>query len=242
MHKIKSPHHIAVIMDGNGRWATQRKLMRMAGHVKGAKAVRRLVENCIKHDIKILTIFAFSRENWRRPKDEVSHLMNLFLSTLSKQMARLHKNNVNISFIGDRSKFSIKLNDQMDRAEKITVNNTGLKLVVAVNYSGHWDITQAMKKVAEKISNDEISLEDIDEELISNHSCLAHLPNPDLLIRTGGEHRISNFLLWQLASSEIYFTDVLWPDFDDVKFSDACSWYGLQKNNFEATEGFGYSF
>ena len=191
------------------------------GHKEGVKTVRTIVEYCVKEEIEVLSLFAFSSENWRRPKKEVNMLMELFLGTLQKQVDKLDKNNIKLRIIGEKLAFSERLQNQITLAEKQTENNTGLTLVIAANYGGHWDITQAFKKITEKIATGELKAKDISEELISQHIATADLPDPDLFIRTGGEQRISNFLLWQLAYTEVFFTNALWPDFDQALLSEA---------------------
>ena len=208
------PRHIAIIMDGNGRWAKQRNLPRPMGHREGVKAVRRVVEACRQRGIEALTLFAFSSENWRRPKTEVSLLMDLFVRTIKKEIDALHGNDVRMRFIGNRSAFDPKLRALMDDAEQRTAGNQGLSLVIAVNYGGRWDITDAARRMAAKAVAGEITVDDIDSDSLGGMLSMADLPEPDLFIRTGGEQRISNFLLWQLAYTELYFTDLLWPDFD----------------------------
>ncbi len=208
------PRHIAIIMDGNGRWAKQRNLPRPMGHREGVKAVRRVVEACRQRGIEALTLFAFSSENWRRPKTEVSLLMDLFVRTIKKEIDALHGNDVRMRFIGNRSAFDPKLRALMDDAEQRTAGNQGLSLVIAVNYGGRWDIADAARRMAAKAMAGEITVDDIDSDSLGGMLSMADLPEPDLFIRTGGEQRISNFLLWQLAYTELYFTDLLWPDFD----------------------------
>jgi len=224
------PRHVAIIMDGNGRWARRRMLPRYMGHREGVKAVRRAVEYCRKHDIEVLTLFAFSSENWRRPESEVGLLMELFVRTLRKEVARLHKNGVRMRFIGDRSAFDKKLQSLMDSAEEQTAGNTGMTLAIAVNYGGRWDIAEAARRLAVRVARGELEAEAIDSELLGQELSITDLPEPDLFIRTGGEQRISNFLLWQLAYTELYFTDLLWPDFNAAAFDEAlCSFAGRQR-------------
>lgn len=232
---INLPKHIAIIMDGNGRWAKNRHLPRIAGHKSGLEAVRRTVEYCAKNNIEVLTLFAFSSENWRRPQKEVRLLMDLFLSALQHEVKKLHENNVRLRIIGERSVFSQKLQNHMLRAEELTQGNTGLCLVIAVNYGGRWEIVQAAKTLAEKYKNDQISLDDINENVLGSHMSLAALPEPDLFIRTGGEERVSNFLLWHLAYTELYFTQVLWPDFDESVFQDALESFSRRQRRFGQT-------
>jgi len=205
-------------------------LPRYMGHREGVKAVRRAVEYCRKHDIEVLTLFAFSSENWRRPESEVGLLMELFVRTLRKEVARLHKNGVRMRFIGDRSAFDKKLQSLMDSAEEQTAGNTGMTLAIAVNYGGRWDIAEAARRLAVRVARGELEAEAIDSELLGQELSITDLPEPDLFIRTGGEQRISNFLLWQLAYTELYFTDLLWPDFNAAAFDEAlCSFAGRQR-------------
>ncbi len=231
----KKPRHIAIIMDGNGRWAVARRLPRALGHQAGVKAVRKIVEYCAKENIEVLTLFAFSSENWRRPKDEVSLLMKLFLTTLQSEINRLDRNNVRVHFIGDRSAFPEKLQQKIVEGENKTRQNNGLNLVIAANYGGHWDIQQAMKSVAESVLSGEMQVSDISEEVIRSRLSIPSLPDPDLFIRTGGEKRISNFLLWQLAYTEFYFTDELWPDFSQTSLKNAIEDFATRQRRFGHT-------
>ena len=208
------PRHIAIIMDGNGRWARARLLPRYVGHREGVKSVRRAVEACLKKNIKVLTLFAFSSENWRRPGEEVSLIMDLFVHALKKEVVALNRNGVRLRFIGDRTAFSDNLRALIAAAEEETCGNSDLDLVIAANYGGQWDITP---------------------EVLAAEVCLSDLPPPDLFIRTGGEQRISNFLLWQLAYTELYFTDVLWPAFDEHKLDEALLWYANRQRRFGRT-------
>ncbi|MCU7904517.1 MAG: isoprenyl transferase [Candidatus Thiodiazotropha sp. (ex Epidulcina cf. delphinae)] len=208
------PRHLAIIMDGNGRWAKKRGLPRYAGHPAGVEAVRGVVEACVEMRIPILTLFAFSSENWRRPQKEVNLIMDLFMRSLKKEIRRLDRNQVRLRVIGDRDAFSARLQKQIEEAERLTQNNVGLLLQVAANYGGRWDITQAAKRLAERVQAGELTAGQIDEGVMSKHLSFPGLPEPDLFIRTGGEKRISNFLLWQCAYTELYFTDQLWPDFN----------------------------
>ena len=228
----KLPQHIAIIMDGNGRWAEKRGLPRVAGHKIGADSVREVIKTCARQGIKILTLFAFSTENWLRPKREVNYLMRLFFNSLKKEVKELHKNNVQLGFIGDRMCLSEKIREQMENAEAFTAQNTGLKLVIALSYSGKWDITNAMRRLANQITQLALKVEEITEERISEQLCLHDLPPPDLLIRTGGEQRISNFMLWQIAYAELYFTEVLWPDFREADLLRAIAVYAQRDRRF----------
>ena len=229
------PRHVAIIMDGNGRWALKRHLPRIAGHQAGVEAVRGVVQACAEKKIEVLTLFAFSSENWRRPEKEVGLLMELFMTTLGRQVKRLHENNVRLIAIGERSAFSKKLQQRIAEAEQLTQNNTGLTLVVAVNYGGRWDITQAAKKIGKKIEAGELRPSEVTPELLDSFISLSNLPEPDLFIRTGGEQRISNFLLWQLAYTELYFTDILWPDFNATAFENALISFSNRQRRFGQT-------
>lgn len=218
------PRHVAIIMDGNGRWAQQRGLPRHAGHPAGVEAVRKVIEHCVKREIEVLTLFAFSSENWRRPKKEVGLIMDLFIRSLRKEAKRLQHNGVRLKVIGDRSAFSDKLQYRIREVEQLTAQNHRLVLQVAANYGGRWDILQAAKRLAEEVEDGKIRSDEINEELFAAKLSFPELPNPDLFIRTGGECRLSNFLLWQSAYAELYFSNLLWPDFDaaalDLAFED----------------------
>lgn len=207
------PRHVAIIMDGNNRWAKRRFLPGVAGHKAGVGAVRAVVEVCAREGIEVLTLFAFSSENWQRPADEVSALMSLFLSALRREVRKLGENGIQLRIIGDRSRFHPELQAAMAEAEAHTAGNQGLVLQVAANYGGQWDITQASRRLAQQVRSGELDLEQITPERLSAELVTGDLPPPDLCIRTGGELRISNFLLWQCAYAELYFTDLLWPDF-----------------------------
>jgi undecaprenyl diphosphate synthase len=209
------PAHVAVIMDGNGRWARQRAMPRQAGHRAGVKTARRIVEACAKRGIRALTLFAFSSENWRRPTREVGALMRLFVEALDREVEELHANGVRLRFIGDRATLSATLQGRMQAAETRTEQNDRLVLVVALAYGGRWDIVQATRSIARDVAAGKLEPGTIDDEAVAARLALAGLPEPDLLIRTGGEHRISNFLLWNLAYAELYFTDRLWPEFSE---------------------------
>lgn len=233
--KNNNPRHIAIIMDGNGRWAQKRLLPRAMGHQAGVKAVRKIVEHCAQQNVEVLTLFAFSSENWRRPEEEVSLLMSLFLATLQREVNKLHKNNIRLRFIGERTAFSEKLQKIMTDGELLTQNNSSLTVVVAVNYGGRWDMCQAFKIVAEKLASGQLNSQDVTEELIDQHLSTSDLPEPDLFIRTGGEQRVSNFLLWQLAYTELYFTSILWPDFDQNSLDDAITSFKSRQRRFGHT-------
>lgn len=229
------PQHIAVVMDGNGRWANKRHLPRVAGHKAGVNATRKIVENCATKNIEALTIFAFSSENWSRPKAEVSSIMALFVSTISAEVKKLHKKNVCVKFIGDRSMFAEKLQISITESEELTEHNTGLRLNIAANYGGRSDIVHACKSLIYKIQHNKIAIQDINEDLLASLISLNDVPAPDLFIRTGGEQRISNFLIWQLAYTELYFVDTLWPDFSDKDFESALSWFAGRQRRFGKT-------
>jgi undecaprenyl diphosphate synthase len=229
------PQHIAIIMDGNGRWARARMLPRYVGHREGVKAVRRIVETCRNKDIRVLTLFAFSSENWRRPSDEVGWLMDLFIRTLKKEVDTLHRSDIRIRFIGDRNAFPADLREQISRAEARTVHNRGLNLVIAANYGGQWDITMACRELAQRVAAGDLAPGDITSGIIGNLISLSDLPEPDLFIRTGGEQRISNFLLWQLAYTELYFTEILWPAFDEKALDEALQSYASRQRRFGRT-------
>ncbi|MFZ5593513.1 MAG: isoprenyl transferase [Pseudomonadota bacterium] len=233
--KTSLPRHVAIIMDGNGRWAKKRFLPRIAGHKAGVEAVRGVVRACARRGIEALTLFAFSTENWRRPKSEVGLLMELFMMALERETLRLHEGNVRLKVIGERGALSQKLQDRIAEAEALTAANTGLTVVVAANYGGRWDITQAAQAVARKVVAAELQPAQITEDLLAQHMSLHGLPEPDLFIRTGGEERISNFLLWQLAYTEFYFTETLWPDFDERVFEDALNSFTTRQRRFGRT-------
>lgn len=226
------PQHVAVIMDGNGRWAKQRHRPRSFGHRAGQKAVRSTIESCVKRGIDVLTLFAFSSENWQRPKAEVGALMELFLKALDREVDELHGYGVRIRFIGELSAFAPALHERMQRAMDKTQANGKLALNIALNYGGRWDIANAAKEVTLAIQRGELSAEAIDERSIAPFFCLADLPPVDLFIRTGGERRISNFLLWQLAYSELHFSDVLWPDYDEACLARALEDFAQRERRF----------
>ncbi len=232
---VTKPEHVAIIMDGNGRWAKSRGLPRVAGHRAGVKTLRKLIEHSVKIKLDAITVYAFSRENWQRPESEVDLLMDLFISALNSEVKDLHKNNVKLKFIGDRSGFSRKLQNSINDSETLTASNTGLSLCIAANYSGRWDIVQAVQGIAKEIESNKIKIEDVNEALFSNKLSLADHKDPELFIRTGGEQRISNYLLWQIAYSELYFTETLWPDFDTKKFDIAIDWFSKRQRRFGKT-------
>ena len=222
-------------MDGNGRWAEARGLPRHAGHKEGVRPVRMCIEECARRKIGALTLFAFSSENWQRPAVEVGTLMQLFLDSLDKEVAELHGNGVRLRFIGDRHALSVRLQSRMAAAEELTAANTALNMQVAVSYGGRWDILQAARRLAAKVASGSLRPEEIDEQRFASELALAEVGDPDLFIRTGGEHRISNFLLWNLAYTELYFCDVLWPDFDDDQLEQAFRHYGSRQRRFGLT-------
>ncbi len=230
-----SPQHVAIIMDGNGRWARSRGLPRIAGHRSSVKVVRRVVEECGRCGVGHLTLFAFSSENWRRPCDEVGMLMGLLLDALVREVADLHRHRVRLRFIGDRAALGQELLSRMQEAEALTAANTGLGLLVAVAYGGRWDITQACRSLAADAAAGSLTGADIDEARVASRLALAGIPDPDLLIRTGGERRISNFLLWNLAYTELYFSDVLWPEFSPAELHAAFEYYARRERRFGKT-------
>ena len=225
------PRHIAIIMDGNGRWATKRLLPRVAGHVKGVEAVRGVVEACVERGVEYLTLFAFSSENWRRPADEVSLLMRLFVTALEREVAKMHANNIRLKVVGDLSRFDAKLQDMIANAERRTAGNTRLTVTVCANYGGRWDIMQATGKMVK--ANPGVT--EFSEDMLAPHLAMAYAPEPDLFIRTGGEERISNFLLWQLAYAELHFADTFWPDFTPKALDEAIGSYQERERRFGQT-------
>ncbi|MBU2113317.1 MAG: di-trans,poly-cis-decaprenylcistransferase [Gammaproteobacteria bacterium] len=229
------PQHVAIIMDGNGRWAQLQGKPRVWGHKKGVEAVRRSVSLCRELGIPSLTLFAFSSENWRRPEDEVSALMQLFLMVLQTEVKTLHKHNVRLKVVGDLSAFSDKLKANIAKAEQLTANNTALTLNIAANYGGRWDITQAAQALARQVQAGTLAPEQITETLLAQHIQMHDQPELDLLIRTGGDLRISNFLLWQAAYAEFWFTETLWPDFDQQVFADAIAAFVNRERRFGCT-------
>lgn len=229
------PRHIAVIMDGNGRWAAARALPRTAGHGMGVRSVKQIVESCAKRGVEVLTLFAFSSENWRRPREEVSMLMNRFLEALDEEVEGLHRNGLRVRFIGNLPQLSTALRDRMEAAMRLTEANTGMTLVIAVAYGGRWDIAVAARELASRCVAGELQADAIDETAVGAHMALTGLPDPDLLIRTGGEQRISNFLLWNLAYTELYFCDTLWPDFGTRELDAAIEHFSRRQRRFGLT-------
>ncbi|MEP6939873.1 MAG: polyprenyl diphosphate synthase [Rudaea sp.] len=232
---MRVPRHVAIVMDGNGRWAKLRHRPRSFGHHAGQKAVRATIESCMRRGIEALTLFAFSSENWQRPRDEVSALMELFLKALDREVDELHGHGVRIRFIGELDAFAPALRERMHAAMRRTQGNTHLALNIAVNYGGRWDVVQAARAIARAVVEGEIAIADVDEASIGAHFSLAGLPPLDLFIRTGGEKRVSNFLLWQLAYSELYFSDVLWPDFDAASLDAALADFAGRERRYGKT-------
>ena len=228
MANQRIPHHVAIVMDGNGRWATRRLLPRVAGHKKGMDALRACIRHCGDSGVKVLTVFAFSSENWNRPADEVSALMELLASALAREVPQLAAEGMRLHFVGDRAALSDKVRHGLEKAEAATAGNTGMALNVCFNYGGRWDIAQAAARLASRG-------EPITEASMAGAMALAHVPDPDLIIRTGGEQRISNFLLWQAAYSELYFSDKLWPDFDGAALDAAFADYASRERRFGKT-------
>jgi undecaprenyl diphosphate synthase len=226
------PRHVAIIMDGNGRWARKRFMPRVAGHKRGVEVLRRVIKACVERGIEYLTVFAFSSENWRRPPEEVSFLMNLFVSALSDEVARLHANEIRLRIVGDLSRFEPRLRDLIEAGERTTAGNTRLTLTVAANYGGRWDILQACNRLAKAHPEKCGMWEEAD---LAPYLAMAHVPEPDLFIRTGGEQRISNFMIWQLAYTELYFTDRLWPEFDARTLDAAIASYRRRERRFGRT-------
>lgn len=227
------PRHVAIIMDGNGRWASKRMMPRVAGHSEGLGAVRKIVQECRRIGVEYLTVFAFSSENWRRPPEEVGFLMKLFLKSLKGEVSRLAENDICLRLIGDLSRFDGAIQEMVEFSEKKTAGCKALTFTIAANYGGRWDILQAMQRCL--AANPNLKPEDVNEDLLQPYLSMAYAPEPDLFIRTGGEQRISNFLLWQLAYTELYFTDVLWPDFDEAELHKAFDWFSQRERRFGRT-------
>lgn len=232
----KIPQHVAIIMDGNGRWAQQKGKMRIFGHKHGVEAVRKSVAYARRIGVKSLTLYAFSSENWSRPAQEVSSLMNLFMQALESEAKKLHKNDIRLKILGDISPFSANLREKIMKSEALTAENSALTLNIAANYGGHWDIVQAARKIARQVQQQQLDPAQIDEELFQQNLVTEQQPPVDLLIRTSGEQRISNFLLWQSAYAELYFSDVLWPDFNEEEFNRAIFAYQQRHRRFGASE------
>jgi undecaprenyl diphosphate synthase len=228
------PRHLAIIMDGNGRWARERGLPVIAGHRAGVERIRRLLEACRAHGIEVLTLFAFSSENWQRPREEVRGLMALFMRYLRAEVRELERNGIRLRLIGDRSRFSARLAALMHEAEERTAAHRAFTLVIAADYGGQWDIARAARALAEEVATGRLAPRDVDATRLEQHLCLRDLPRPDLLIRTGGDHRVSNFLLWQIAYTELYFTEGYWPDFDEAELAAALRDYAARERRFGA--------
>ncbi len=235
MSSADSPQHVAIIMDGNGRWARSRGLPRAAGHRASVKVVRKIIEECARLNVRYLTLFAFSSENWRRPPDEVGMLMGLFLDALVREVSALHENRVRVRFIGDRATLGAELTGRMQHAEVLTAENGGLGLLVAVAYGGQWDIAQACRRLVEECAAGRLTAAEITEAHIAARLELAGIPDPDLLVRTGGEQRISNFLLWNLAYTELYFCETLWPEFSAADLQAAFDFFAKRERRFGKT-------
>jgi undecaprenyl diphosphate synthase len=232
---VSIPQHIAIIMDGNGRWAEARGLARHAGHKEGVRPVRMCIEECARRGVGALTLFAFSSENWQRPTVEVNSLMQLFLEAMDREIDDLHKNKVRLRFIGDRHALSVKLQARMAAGEELTAANPGLKVQVAVSYGGRWDIVHAARRLAAQVASGALSVDAIDEDRFGRELQLGDVPDPDLFIRTGGDHRISNFLLWNLAYTELHVCETLWPDFDVPEFENALVAFAGRERRFGLT-------
>ncbi|MBK4775564.1 di-trans,poly-cis-decaprenylcistransferase [Candidatus Pantoea edessiphila] len=230
--QINNPYHIAIIMDGNGRWALNKGRSRIYGHKAGVESVKRSIRFALNHNIRVLTLYTFSRDNWNRPKQEVNDLIELFISSLEIEVENLHRHGICLCIIGDVVFFNKIIQDRIKYAEMLTKNNNKLILNIAINYDGRWDITESAKKIAKKVKNGLLSPEHITEDSLTSHLTTSNLPEVDLLIRTGGEYRISNFLLWQLAYAEFYFTNILWPDFDEHIFDIALKEFYLRERRY----------
>jgi undecaprenyl diphosphate synthase len=230
------PRHVAVIMDGNNRWAKKRFMPGVAGHKAGVDAVRAVVETSAEEGIEVLTLFAFSSENWRRPEKEVNALMQLFIVALEREVKKLHKNNIRLVVMGDKSAFQQKIQDLIAQAEQLTAKNDRMTLVIAANYGGQWDIAQAAKRIAQDVEAGKLSADDINEQVFHKYTWLNEFPAPDLMIRTGGEERISNFMIWQTAYSEFYFSDALWPDFKQQEYKKALAAFASRVRRFGRTD------
>lgn len=230
------PKHVAIIMDGNNRWAKKRFMPGVAGHKAGVDAVRAVVETSAKEGVEVLTLFAFSSENWRRPANEVSALMQLFVAALQREVRKLHKNNIRLVVMGDLSGFNDQIQDLVHEAQEKTRDNSAMTLVIAANYGGQWDIVQASKRIAEEVQAGRLAVTDINEDVFHQYTWLNEFPAPDLMIRTGGEQRISNFMLWQTAYAEYYFSDALWPDFKEQEYKKALAAFAERTRRFGRTD------
>lgn len=233
---LNLPRHVAIIMDGNNRWARAHGLSGVRGHHAGVEAVRAVIRRAAEHRLDAVTLFAFSSENWKRPAHEINALMELFILALKREVARLHKNGIRLCVIGERSRLSNSLNRAIDRAEKLTCDNQGLKLIVAVNYGGRWDIACAARRLAQRVEAGALGADEIDEALFDREMSAGDVPEVDLCIRTSGEQRISNFLLWQMAYAELYFSSLYWPDFGADAFDEALKVYSGRKRRFGMTD------
>jgi undecaprenyl diphosphate synthase len=227
------PRHVAIILDGNGRWAKRRRLPRFAGHRRGVEAVRAIVAACAQRGVGFLTLFAFSSENWRRPAEEVALLMQLFVGALENEVQKLHRNGIRLKVIGERRAFDPKIQSLIAEGERLTEGNGGLTLTIAANYGGRWDILQALERLAAE--RPQLLAAGVTEQALAPYLAMSHAPEPDLFIRTGGEQRVSNFLLWQLAYAELYFTETLWPDFDAAALDAAFAWYRMRERRYGRT-------
>lgn len=230
------PRHVAIVMDGNNRWAKRRHLPGVAGHKAGVKSVRVVIEQAARLGVEVLTLFAFSSENWQRPEKEVNALMQLFLNALQKEVKKLHEHDIRLQIIGDVSGFSEILQEHIHKAHTLTENNKGLTLVVAANYGGRWDMSHAAKQIAREVQAGNLAPENITPEVFHQYTCLNEYPDPDICIRTGGEFRISNFMLWQFAYTELVFSDALWPDFNELNFWSAITEYNSRTRRFGRTD------
>ena len=230
------PRHVAIVMDGNNRWAKRRHLPGVAGHKAGVKSVRVVIEQAARLGVEVLTLFAFSSENWQRPEKEVNALMQLFLNALQKEVKKLHEHDIRLQIIGDVSGFSDILQEHIHKAHTLTENNKGLTLVVAANYGGRWDMSHAAKQIAREVQAGNLAPENITPEVFHQYTCLNEYPDPDICIRTGGEFRISNFMLWQFAYTELVFSDALWPDFNELNFWSAITEYNSRTRRFGRTD------
>lgn len=229
------PRHVAIIMDGNNRWAKQRHLPGLAGHKAGVNSVRQTIEGCVEQGVEVLTLFAFSSENWKRPEGEVRGLMDLFMLSLDREVKKLHRHGIRLNIIGDRQRFSARLQQKMAAAEALTISNEGLVLNIAANYGGRWDIVQAAQQAVQACLDGRLQPSELDEAVFDGFTTLAGVPEPDLCIRTGGEQRISNFLIWQLAYTELYFCDCYWPDFGKAELSKAIESFASRQRRFGKT-------
>ena len=232
---IDKPEHVVIVMDGNGRWAKARDIARRKGHQAGAKVAKEIIKHASGHGIRCLSLFAFSSENWLRPKPEVNFLMELFITTLNRELTQLHQQGLKLVFTGSMDNLSTKIQNLMLESQLKTKDNTGMILNIVFNYGGRWDIVQASKKIAQKVQDGLMTIDEINDASFANDLCLTGMPEPDLFIRTSGEYRISNFFLWQLAYAELYFTPTFWPDFNNAEFDKAIEWYQHRERRFGQT-------